>query len=144
MGVMEFLSEIFSGINLTEIVVIPVVAYLAKAIKGLIESWIAQKQTEASTEAYGQTWDYAHHLVQSCFVQIIEPAWKEFKDNPDDANVKMRYQNALKLAKSRATDQMKAHLSKLPAFLSDLLADKIDDMIESAIPSVKALNSRNP
>jgi hypothetical protein len=129
--------------QILEAVLIPVVGALGVFMYKALTAFAQDRINNTRNEAFRSLWSVALTVVQSTFRQIIEPAWKEFKANPDDQSVKMRYENALKLAKARATEQLNDHINKLPDLIADFLRGKVDDVIESAIPAVKAVN-KNP
>ena len=140
------MTEFLQSLNLVEVIIIPVVAYLGHAIKNAINAYIDKAQTQAKDDAMRSFIEYAQFVVQSCFVQVIEPAWKAFKQNPSDMKLKERYHSSLAEAKIRAMNQMATHLKKLPDFISEFLAGKLNDIIEGAIPLVKSHNKglKNP
>ena len=129
--------------QILEAVLIPVVGALGVFMYKALTAFAQDQINNTRNEAFRILWSVALTVVQSTFRQIIEPAWKEFKANPDDQSVKMRYENALKLAKARATEQLNDHINKLPDLIAYFLRGKVDDVIESAIPAVKAVN-KNP
>lgn len=140
------LDQILGDLNLVDLVIIPVVAYLGHAIKNAITAYIDKAKTKAKDDAMRSFIEYAQFVVQSCFVQVIEPAWKAFKQNPGDMKLKERYHSSLAEAKIRAMNQMATHLKKLPDFISEFLAGKLNDIIEGVIPLVKSHNKslKNP
>lgn len=140
------MENLINNLNLVEVLLIPLLGYLGKAVKDLITAHIEKARQSAKEEALAGAMEYAQYVVQTCFVQIIEPAWKAFKENPGDKQLKDRYESALFEAKNRAMSQMGVHLNKLPAFIAEYLSGKVNDIIEGSIPLVKATNKtvKNP
>lgn len=137
------MTEFLQSLNLVEVIIIPLVGLVGFLAHKAVSAFFTRQINATRSEALKATMVYAHHVVQSCFQQIIKPVWAEFKANPTDANAQMRYENALKLAKARAVEMLKDHINHLPDLISNFLTGKIDDIIESAIPEVKRQNA-NP
>lgn len=137
------MTEFLQSLNLVEVIIIPLVGLIGFLAHKAVSAFFTRQINATRSEALKATMVYAFSVVQACFQQIIKPMWEEFKANPKDADVRMRYQYALKKAKEKASELLKAHIGLMPDLISNFLKDKIDGIIEATIPEVKKINA-NP
>ena len=137
------IEQLLNNVNLVDLVLIPILGYFVKIVTAYINTAIEDRRQDLAKTAYGELERYCFDVVQACFTQIIEPSWQALKDNPNDLNAKKRYENAKATAKERATELLKVHVEQLPDFLGNLFIYKINELIESVIPQVKADNLRS-